>query len=136
MPINALMGSAQKEISMSGLFGRSRGQSLDSTQLVRRLRSLEREISRLSDQAKSRGRAYTNDARDRMSATLADIYALTEQAGPYLDRAFRYGNDAARLSQDGLRRVSHEVEARPLASLAVALGAGFLLATLLRRRDR
>src|SRR5690242_14787380 len=120
---------------MSGLFGRSRGRSLESAQLVRRLQSLEKEIFRLSDQATSRGRAYTNDARDRMSTTLADIHALVEEAGPYLDRARRYGNDAARLSQDALRRVSQEVEARPLASLAVALGAGFLLATLLHRRD-
>jgi len=49
--------------------------------------------------------------------------------------AIRYGNDAAKLGNNALRRLSQEVETRPLPTLVTAVGFGILIALLLHRRN-
>jgi len=43
------------------------------------------------------------------------------------DEAAKLGNSAAKLGDDVLRRLSQEVEHRPLVTLAVAVGVGILV---------
>jgi ElaB/YqjD/DUF883 family membrane-anchored ribosome-binding protein len=48
--------------------------------------------------------------------------------------AAKIGNEAARLGNDALRRLSKEVEQRPLVLLGVAVGVGILVGLVSRRR--
>ena len=49
------------------------------------------------------------------------------------DEAARFGQEAARVGNDALRRISEEVEHRPLFMLAIAAGVGFLVGLAGRR---
>jgi ElaB/YqjD/DUF883 family membrane-anchored ribosome-binding protein len=49
------------------------------------------------------------------------------------DQAGKMGNEAAKLGNDALRRLSSEVEHRPLVTLAVAVGVGILIGVASRR---
>ena len=49
------------------------------------------------------------------------------------DQAGKMGNEAAKLGNDALRRLSSEVEHRPLVTLAVAIGVGILIGVASRR---
>jgi ElaB/YqjD/DUF883 family membrane-anchored ribosome-binding protein len=55
------------------------------------------------------------------------------KAGSVSDQAGRMGNEAAKLGNDALRRLSREVEHRPLVTLAVAVGVGILIGVASRR---
>jgi ElaB/YqjD/DUF883 family membrane-anchored ribosome-binding protein len=48
--------------------------------------------------------------------------------------AARLSGEAAKIGTDTLRRLSHEVEHRPLATIAVAVGVGILVGLLMNRR--
>src|SRR5262249_16420 len=50
------------------------------------------------------------------------------------DEAAKIGSQAAKLSNDALRRLSDEVEHRPLVTLAVAVGVGILVGLASHRR--
>ena len=50
------------------------------------------------------------------------------------DEAVKLGNEAAKLGNDALRRLSKEVEHRPLVTLAVAVGVGILVGLISHRR--
>ena len=49
------------------------------------------------------------------------------------DEAAEVGSEAAKLGTDALRSLSKEVEHRPLVTLAVAVGVGFLSGLISRR---
>ena len=80
---------------------------------------------------------------DRMGETIAS--ALNDIADRFTSRARVVGRDAGRVSErmtadamqfgdQALRKVAHEVEQRPLVTLAIAVGVGALAAGLLARR--
>jgi hypothetical protein len=50
------------------------------------------------------------------------------------DEAMRFGSEAAKLGNVALRRLSKEVEHRPLVTLAVAIGVGLLVGVASHRR--
>jgi ElaB/YqjD/DUF883 family membrane-anchored ribosome-binding protein len=50
------------------------------------------------------------------------------------EEATKVGSDAAKLGNDALRRLSKEVEHRPLVTLAVAVGLGILVGLASHRR--
>jgi ElaB/YqjD/DUF883 family membrane-anchored ribosome-binding protein len=50
------------------------------------------------------------------------------------DEAAKIGSEAAKLGNDALRRLSKEVEHRPLLTLAVAVGVGILVGLVSHRR--
>jgi ElaB/YqjD/DUF883 family membrane-anchored ribosome-binding protein len=52
------------------------------------------------------------------------------------DEAAKIGSEAAKLSNDALRRLSDEVEHRPLVTLAVAVGVGILVGLASHRRPQ
>jgi len=99
--------------------------------LERRLTQLNRMVGRTSREAPR--------AADRMSDMLAS--ALTELSDRFGGGARAVGNGASEFSDDALRygneavrKLSHEVEQRPLVMLAVAFGVGALAAGLFARR--
>ena len=50
------------------------------------------------------------------------------------DEAAKIGSEAAKLGNDALRRLSKEVEHRPLVTFAVAVGVGILVGLVSHRR--
>jgi len=124
---------------MLGTFGYSRGTSADLGEIERRLRTIERQLER----AGSRASAGASQAADQVSDMIAS--ALNSTADKFRDRAntvgnvmteeaARLGNEAAKLGDNALRRLSKEVENRPLVTLAIAVGVGLLIGLSSRRR--
>ena len=66
-----------------------------------------------------------NDLADRVRGRARTVGSEVSQFG---DDALRFGNEA-------LRKLTREVEQRPLVTLAVAVGVGALIVGLLARRD-
>ena len=83
---------------------------LNTREIERRLRFLEEALERGS----GRVSANTGDAADRLGARLS--------------------GEAAKIGTDTLRRLSHEVEHRPLATIAVAVSVGILVGLMMNRR--
>jgi ElaB/YqjD/DUF883 family membrane-anchored ribosome-binding protein len=109
--------------------------STEVAEIERRLRSLERHLAR----AGGRASAGAVEAADRIGDAVASALTVigdrfrggTRTVGA---DAMRFGNEAARVGNDALRRVAVEVEHRPLVALAVAAGVGFLLGLAASRR--
>jgi ElaB/YqjD/DUF883 family membrane-anchored ribosome-binding protein len=110
----------------------SRMISADLGEIERRLWALERHLERVG----GRTSASAVQAVDRVGDSIAS--ALTNIAdrfrGGVGDEAARIGNEAAKVGNDALRRLSREVEERPLITLAVAVGVGILVGLAARRR--
>jgi ElaB/YqjD/DUF883 family membrane-anchored ribosome-binding protein len=114
----------------------SRAISADIGEIERRLRALEKHLHHMG----TRTSASAVQAADRLSDTVAS--ALSSMADRFrefresrgYDEAARLGNEAARLGNTALRRLSNEVEQRPLVMLAVAIGIGILVGMASRRR--
>ena len=64
---------------------------------------------------------------------MADRFRELRDSRGY-DEAARLGNEAARFGNTALRRLSNEVEERPLVMLAVAIGVGILVGIATQRR--
>ena len=61
---------------------------------------------------------------------------LRGSAHSWAEDAATYGSEAAKLGNDAWRRVSREVEHRPLLTIAAALGLGMLIGLVALRRAR
>jgi hypothetical protein len=123
------------EASMFHQSGYSRALSVDIGEIERRLRGLEHRLEKLG----SRTSARTADAADRIGERIAtSLTSMAEQfrggAGVATDEAARIGGEAVKLGNDALRRLSREVERRPLVILAVAVGVGILVGLASHRR--
>lgn len=112
-------------------------------QLVRDLETRVGHLNSLTRRGMSHAtngaRDYVSDALDQVSETLAataeQLRGGAAEAAERLSEGARgIGNEAARLSQDALRKVEDEVSQRPLLTLAIAAGIGFLAGTAGRRR--
>ena len=106
--------------------------------LDRMLGDLEQRLSRLSRTA-ARASAVAPDTAGRIGDTIAA--ALGVMAERFRGRASTLGHDVAEFSDDALRsgnqalrKLTREVEHRPLVLLAVAAGVGLLAAGLFARR--
>ena len=105
------------------------------SELERRLRSLERRL----DRAGVRVSTGASDAADRVGEIIsAALSGVTDRfrGGPHLtsEEAAKLGGEAAKLGRDALRRLSREVEHRPLILLAVAVGLGIVVGVASQRR--
>ncbi len=115
----------------------SRVFSGDVGEIERRLRGLEQRLERLGD----RTSASAAQAADRVGESIASaLTSIAERfhggAGSVSDEAVRIGHEAADLGNEALRRISREVERRPLIVLAVAVGVGILVGLASQRRGR
>jgi len=105
----------------------------------RRMQQLERRFDGLGSAASrtvSSGFANAAQATDRVGDAL--VGALSElvdrfRGGARSVGASRFGQEAGKLSSDALRRLTTEVEHRPLVMLAVAAGIGLLVGLAGRR---
>ena len=107
--------------------------------LDRMLADLEQRLSRLSRTAARASAAAPNTA-GRIGDTIAS--ALGMMAERFRGRASTLGHDVSELSDDALRagnnalrKLTRDVDHRPLVLLAVAAGVGLLAAGLLARRS-
>ena len=92
---------------------------------------LEREIGQLMgdletrlDRLNSLAKRESKDVSDEISDFVADISdRVTDRAR---DGARAVGNEATQLGGDALRKIMAEVDNRPLLTLAIAAGIGFI----------
>jgi ElaB/YqjD/DUF883 family membrane-anchored ribosome-binding protein len=100
------------------------------------LRGIENELERAGRKAGSKAANGMTQVSEQLTDTIAStLNDMTErfQRGRRIaqDEAARFGTEAARLGADygtsAVRRISSEVEHRPLAALAVAVGVGILI---------
>jgi ElaB/YqjD/DUF883 family membrane-anchored ribosome-binding protein len=90
-------------------------------EIERRLRSLEQQLERVGD----RTSASAAEVAERTGAAIAPV--LSSIADRFRGGAHSMSDEAAKLGNDALRRLSNEVEHRPLVTLAVAVGVGILV---------
>ena len=119
-------------MSRQGLY--SRAIAADVAEIERRLRSLEKRLERTGGIVS----AGASQAVDRSGEVIAN--ALGDMAERFRGgarsmsgEALKFGNGAAQLGNDALRRIAHEVERRPLTAIAVVAGIGILLGFSSRR---
>jgi ElaB/YqjD/DUF883 family membrane-anchored ribosome-binding protein len=119
------------------MFARSispRATSRSIRAIDRSLRSLERRL----DGAPRRVSASAVQGADHVGEAIAstlDRVADRFRDGALGDEAAKMGAEAVKLGDAALRRLSREVEARPLVTLAVAVGIGILVGVLSQRRS-
>ena len=102
-------------------------------EIDRRLRSLERSLERAGTQVASRAAGTADHLTETVGSALAGL-AERFRGLSIGDEAAKFGGDAAKLGNDALRRLSREVERRPLVTLAVAVGVGILAGVVILRR--
>jgi ElaB/YqjD/DUF883 family membrane-anchored ribosome-binding protein len=120
------------------MFGRprySRVMSANVDEIERRLRSVERRLERVV----GRTAAGAMVTADHVGGTIASALSsmadhFREGANSMGGEATKIGSEAAKLGNDALRRLSKEVEHRPLVTLAVAVGVGILVGLASHRR--
>jgi ElaB/YqjD/DUF883 family membrane-anchored ribosome-binding protein len=96
-------------------------------EIAQLMRDLESRVGRLNTLTKRGASHAASEAGDFVSETLAQTAErLRNGAQAVTDEATRYGSDA-------LRRIEDEVEQRPLLTLAIAAGIGFLAGMAGRR---
>jgi hypothetical protein len=96
--------------------GYSRAMLPNVREIERRLRSLEQQLERVGD----RTSASTVEVAARAGAAIAPV--LSSIADRFRGGAHSMSDEAAKLGNDALRRLSYEVEHRPLVTFAVAVG--------------
>jgi len=119
------------------MFGQSayfRATSAQDGEIERRIQSLEQQLERVA----SRGAASASNASDGLGDTIASVLSnmvarFSGGSGSVSDEAMKFGSEATKLGNDALRRLSEEVEHRPLVTLAVAVGVGVLMGAISRR---
>jgi ElaB/YqjD/DUF883 family membrane-anchored ribosome-binding protein len=106
---------------MLGQSGYSRTMLPHVREIERRLRSLEQQLERVGD----RTSASTAEVVERAGTAIAPV--LSSIADRFRGGAHSMSDEAAKLGNDALRRISNEVEHRPLVTLAAAVGVGILV---------
>jgi hypothetical protein len=132
--------STRSARAVSATQTRSRRKATDIGELERVIRSLEERLARLTDDRQIRstisgatgqvGRVVAS-ASDHVGDMVADT--LTDVAGRFRAGATSV-TDAAKAGTNAMHRIGVELERRPLMTVAIALGIGFL-AGIVGRRD-
>jgi len=106
---------------MLGQSGYSRAVLPNVREIERRLRSLEQQLERVG----GRTSASTAEVAERAGAAIAPV--LSSIADRFRGGTHSMSDEAAKLGNDALRRLSNEIEHRPLVTLAVAVSVGILV---------
>lgn len=92
---------------------------------------LEKRLRRLSSDARKEASGATSDVGDFVSETLARITErVRDSASGVTDSV---ADEAVKLGGDAFKRITDEVEHRPLMMLGIAAGIGFLAGLANRR---
>jgi ElaB/YqjD/DUF883 family membrane-anchored ribosome-binding protein len=81
---------------------------------------LEKRLHRLSGATKREYSGASGDVNEFVNDALAGIMGRVREG------AHSVGNKATHLSNDALKKITDEVEQRPFAMLAIAVGIGFI----------
>jgi ElaB/YqjD/DUF883 family membrane-anchored ribosome-binding protein len=119
-------------------FPNLRVSAADIADIERRMHMLERSVQRFAGRTAASATQATDHVGDALAAALSDVMdRFRGSARSVGDEASRFGHEAARvgarLGGTALRKISDEVEHRPLMILAVAVGVGFLVGLAGRR---
>ena len=95
------------------------------------MNDLEKRLRRLSGTARSEASGASSDVRDFVSEALERITSRVRDSASEMTHSV--AEEASRLGGDAIKRLTDEVEARPLIMLAVAAGIGFLAGLANRR---
>jgi len=96
-------------------------------EIAQLMRDLETRVGRLNTLTKRGAANAASQAGEFVSETLAEAREKLRNG------AYAVTGEATRLGGDALRRVEEEVEQRPLLTLAIAAGIGFLAGMAGRR---
>jgi ElaB/YqjD/DUF883 family membrane-anchored ribosome-binding protein len=97
-------------------------------EIAQLMRDLETRVGRLNTLTRRGASNVASEAGEFLSDTMSQTAErLRNGANAVTDEATRYGSEA-------LRRIEDEVEQRPLLTLAIAAGIGFLAGMAGRRR--
>jgi ElaB/YqjD/DUF883 family membrane-anchored ribosome-binding protein len=110
------------------MLGHSKPRTIN--EIDQRLRSIERGLERAGTQAASTAVSATDHVAETVASVLGSL-AERFRGLSIGEEAAKFGGDAAKLGNDALRRLSKEVEHRPLVTLAVAAGVGLLVGLIL-----
>jgi ElaB/YqjD/DUF883 family membrane-anchored ribosome-binding protein len=128
------LSPSPRRLVMLGQSRYSRATSTNVGEIERRLRSVERRLERVA----GRTAAGAMETADHVGETIASALSgmadrFREDGGSMSDEAAKIGSEAGKLGNDAIRRLSKEVEHRPLITLAVAVGVGILVGLAGRR---
>lgn len=104
---------------------RSKASSDDIAAVEELMQDLEARLRRLNTKAKSDASDVPDDIGDFVSATLGRIAAQVRDSADAATDSL--ASDATKAGTDILRKIWEEMERRPLLTLALAAGAGYLL---------
>jgi ElaB/YqjD/DUF883 family membrane-anchored ribosome-binding protein len=96
-------------------------------EIARLMRDLENRVGRLNTLTRQGASHAASDASDYVSEAVSEVVDRIRNG------AHTASDEAARVGSDALRRVEEEVEQRPLLTLAIAAGIGFLAGMAGRR---
>lgn len=117
----------------------TRSQSDDIAAVEELMQDLEVRLRRLNTKAKSEATGASSEISEFVTDALTDIAARLRNgtknvAHSITDEATQVGTDAMEVGANAMKKVWDEIEHRPLTTLAVAAGIGYLLG-LAGRRD-
>jgi ElaB/YqjD/DUF883 family membrane-anchored ribosome-binding protein len=95
------------------------------------MHDLETRLRRLNTKAKAETMAAPVDVSEFVNNALASIAERLRDGAETVTHSVT--DEAARLGTDTIKKIWNEIEQRPLATLAVAAGIGYLLGLLGRR---
>ena len=126
---------------MLGFSGYSGAKSAKAAEIEQRLRSIERRLGRGASTGPAESADHLADAVTSALGVMASRFLgssnstrILAGANSISDEAGKIAGDAAKLGNDTVRRIAHEIKQRPLATLAVAIGMGVLVGLVGRRR--
>src|SRR5712691_4478168 len=96
-------------------------------EIEHRLRSLERRLEGAGRHASARAVETADNVGEAVASALGAVANRFRAGAASIGGAAEIGNEAAKLGSDALRRLSREVERRPLVTLGVAVGVGILV---------
>ncbi len=111
---------------------RSRLSSTDEVETIQELMDdLEKRLKRLSQQARAKAVGGSEKAGDFLSEALESLMSRMRETAA--DASQTLTSEATRVGGNVVKKITDEVEHRPLFMLALAAGAGFLIGVASRR---
>ncbi len=95
------------------------------------MNDLEKRLRRLSGAAKGEAAGATADVSDFVSESLSNIMDRVRDSAATMGKSV--ADETSRVGSDAIKRLTDEVEHRPLVMLGIAAGIGFLAGLANRR---